>query len=554
MVVISRSRGRWLLAGAGLLAMLACVGLFHTSQPLAAQPATAPATGVKHVPGDAAFFVHLEVNKIWTSKVGEAFRAGKNVDLEKALEELKSKSGISIDMIETATFFVPHVKEPNDFQSQGYFLTLNKPYDRAKVLAAFKKELGEKDEPKDEKGIVYYDKNPRQKIIIDLSNSQRIAFLLNLDEKLLKPQPEAADAVHANAFKLASSGENLATVGVNMLGLPDEIRRDGIPPEARPFQPLLRSDSMSIALSLAGDRLNMTMRFKGADRVKTAEAEKSLAAGSTMLQTLLGFAIKRFEQDKEQDLAKTYLPLAKVGLDALKAAKIQSDGTEASAQIQLPADMPLVPIFEQIIGRPRSAAARSSSQNNLKQIGLALHNYHDVYNGFPPAALCDKKGKPMLSWRVMILPFIEEDGLYKKFKLDEPWDSEHNKKVLESNPMPRVYLLPGSEDAATKSTHYQVFVGKDALFNKVLPVKITQITDGTSNTIMVVTADKAVPWTKPDDLTFVPDGDPRKLLLNEKGGTNVLFGDGSVRFLTEKISLEAIKAMITKNGGEVVSE
>src|SRR5207249_2796575 len=82
----------------------------------------------------------------------------------------------------------------------------------------------------------------------------------------------------------------------------------------------------------------------------------------------------------------------------------------------------------------RIAGRRTVSQNNLKQIGLAMHNYHDTYRHFPPQALTDKNGKPLLSWRVAVLPFIEQDNLYRQFKLDEPWDSEHNRKLLERMP------------------------------------------------------------------------------------------------------------------------
>src|SRR5690606_19908301 len=108
---------------------------------------------------------------------------------------------------------------------------------------------------------------------------------------------------------------------------------------------------------------------------------------------------------------------------------------------------------------------------------------------FPPAALVDKKGKPMLSWRVMILPYIEGNALYEKFKLDEPWDSEHNMKVMKENPMPRVYMTPGKPaNAEDKTTHYQVFIGKGAMFDIVKGGRFQQITDGTSNTIMTATA------------------------------------------------------------------
>src|SRR5438045_1511259 len=73
---------------------------------------------------------------------------------------------------------------------------------------------------------------------------------------------------------------------------------------------------------------------------------------------------------------------------------------------------------------------RLTSSNNLKQIALAFHSFHDTYGGMPAAAICDKAGKPLLSWRVAILPWIEEGALYKQFKLDEPWDSKHNKALL----------------------------------------------------------------------------------------------------------------------------
>src|SRR5438093_7201056 len=78
--------------------------------------------------------------------------------------------------------------------------------------------------------------------------------------------------------------------------------------------------------------------------------------------------------------------------------------------------------------------ARQTSVNNLKQLALAMHNYHDTYGHLPPAALKNKKGKPLLSWRVALLPFVEEDKLYKEFRLDEPWDSAHNKKLLAKMP------------------------------------------------------------------------------------------------------------------------
>jgi RNA polymerase sigma factor (sigma-70 family) len=108
------------------------------------------------------------------------------------------------------------------------------------------------------------------------------------------------------------------------------------------------------------------------------------------------------------------------------------------------------------------AAARAQSRINLKEIAQAMLNYHDTHGAFPTSAIYSKDGKPLLSWRVALLPFLGEDNLYKQFHLDEPWDSEHNKKLLENNV--KVYHIPGYDDWTR--TFYQVFVGEDTIFER----------------------------------------------------------------------------------------
>ncbi len=202
----------------------------------------------------------------------------------------------------------------------------------------------------------------------------------------------------------------------------------------------------------------------------------------------------------------------------------------------------------------REAARRAQCINNLKQIGLAMHNFHSTNDRFPPQAIADKQGKPLLSWRVAILPFIEQAPLFNEFKLDEPWDSPHNKPLLER--MPTIYVIPGSK-AEPGMTFYRGFSGAGAFFDpaKKDGIKIQDVTDGTSNTIAIVEAREAVPWTKPDDRPFDPD--PEKPLPNfgkaHPGGFNALFCDGSVRFLKHTINEMVLRALITRNGGEVVS-
>jgi hypothetical protein len=201
--------------------------------------------------------------------------------------------------------------------------------------------------------------------------------------------------------------------------------------------------------------------------------------------------------------------------------------------------------------------ARTQSQNNLKEMGLAMHNFHSAFNGFPGGAICDAKGKPLLSWRVAILPFVEEVDLYGQFKLDEPWDSDHNKKLLAR--MPRVYRIPGDPATARNETYYRVFTGNGTIFPPknfrngptTIGTRLTDIPDGTSNTFLVVEAGEAVPWTKPDELAY--DADKPLPKLGPTGeGFNAVFADGSAHFLPKTVSEKTLRALVTAAGGETI--
>jgi hypothetical protein len=189
--------------------------------------------------------------------------------------------------------------------------------------------------------------------------------------------------------------------------------------------------------------------------------------------------------------------------------------------------------------------------NDLKMIGLAMHNFASPREGtFPPAAIY-KDGKPVLSWRVAILPYLDQQALYDKFHLDEPWDSAHNKALLDQ--MPAIYASTSDAGAPGHETHYQVFAGPGTLFGGDEGTKIADIRDGTAWTIMVAQAARPVPWTKPEDLPFDPEKPLPEVGGLIDGGFCVGFADGSARFIKLPVDPRVLKALITVNGGEKVT-
>jgi RNA polymerase sigma factor (sigma-70 family) len=227
------------------------------------------------------------------------------------------------------------------------------------------------------------------------------------------------------------------------------------------------------------------------------------------------------------------------------------------------------------------------SMNNLRQLALAIWNYTDTFKRGPTPAIYDKNGKALLSWRVALLPFLGQDKLYRQFHLDEPWDSPHNKQLLKA--IPPIYAPVGGSGREPYATYYQVFVSQTdaergqragtpagaepspsaqqtpnparpaesrrigAAFEKHRSLRLPdELRDGCSKTILIIEAGNPVPWTKPEDLPFAMD-EP----LPQLGGLftdviNAAFADGSVYHLKHDLDEAALRAAITRNGGEAV--
>jgi len=197
------------------------------------------------------------------------------------------------------------------------------------------------------------------------------------------------------------------------------------------------------------------------------------------------------------------------------------------------------------------ASPNTEARMNLTMLGLAFHNFHQEHGHFPASAIRAPDGKPLLSWRVAILPYVEEEELYKLFHLDEPWDSPHNLTLLER--LPAVFA-----DASFKRfdglTRFQVYVGPGTAFDRPDGAAVF-FRDGAAKTVLITEGEQRVPWTKPIDLPFGPEVvlvRPHVRDLCTGKGSWVLSVDGEVHAVPVDCPEEVLRALITRNGGEEV--
>ncbi len=559
-------------AAAALLAGLAAaLGLTAPApRPTAAQPPPAPPlpADLALVPADALGFVHVRLADVWKTDAMKEYRklvekAGPQALA--ALDEQFVPPPSTIDRV-TAVVFPPTRDRLERGQREPVVVAIvsfSAPFDPAKVRAAYLPDVkvqraGGKEYFADEKvgAAVHF---PDNKTLVFGDVKTLPAFLAH---------PAKPDGPLAGALREAAGNHAVsAAVGVQALNLPPQLT-DQVPPDV---QPLLKAEYATLTVDL-GQSATIRGRLVYATEGDARAAEKALKKAADMARVALTKSRQEAEAALYKKDAKGPRPLnelpealgavAALGgintLDELLAdPPVKRDGTALAADATLPTWATgyvalsavsaglLLPAVQKV----REAAARAQSQNNMKQIGLAMHNYHDVNGRLPAAAIVDKKGKKLLSWRVTILPYIEQDNLYKQFHLDEPWDSEHNKKLIPM--MPKTYADP-RQLAGPGETYYKVFVGKDAGFDWVQGRRLpADFPDGTSNTIMTVAAGDPVIWTKPEDIEFDSEKDPPD--LTKPFGT-ILVGlfDGSVRTLNPKISKETLKHAIMRNDGMVL--
>jgi hypothetical protein len=334
-------------------------------------------------------------------------------------------------------------------------------------------------------------------------------------------------------------------------------RQIPLPDEMAIVKPLLNATSATwhatvtdkILVELKGTFINE----KEAEEAREA-AEQLLALASITLN------VAKAEIEKNAMAPKDWRMIFDSAAALRKNAKPQVDGTSLIVKTTAPLPGNAGAFVAEMIVKAGEAAERVKSANNLKQITLALHIFHDNHSTFVTNIHSSgDQPKALLSWRVRLLPYLGQEELFQEFKLDEAWDSDHNKKLI--GKIPKVYLHPKSVVKEPGMTHYRTFAPtRQGEIKSLLPSfpgekwDFAKITDGLSNTIFVAEAADPVIWTKPESLPFDPKGKLPRLGGLFEGGFHVSMGDGSVRFLPNTIKDEKLKAMITANGGEIIRD
>ncbi len=424
--------------------------------------------------------------------------------------------------------------------------------------------FGENEE-QDEKGFKFrvIDGPAEPQIVVHQPDPKTLLLGTKIFVKRMLAQRRAPTSLSTSLASVANGQDALILLSVKSLrpiidGSIDGMA-DQIPPEMATDLKSMTKSTDFMALRLMLDKSEkLQLMASAADDAAVAELEKSL---SNLLAFASAMVVSQAKAAVPEDGSATskaslkYIDRVSTEITAMLTPKrngkrlvLEVEGVENTATIGT-----LVGLLLPAVQAARQAAQRMDSSNNLKQLGLAMHNYESAYRNLPATAILERgTGKPLLSWRVAILPFIEEAALFNEFHLDEPWDSEHNIKLLDR--MPATFKHK-SKKVKPGHTVYVAPVSEETLLRKDELAKFGEVTDGLSNTIMLVEASEtsAVPWTKPDDLDIDPSAPLNGLESNATPGIfQAVFGDGSVRAISISIDANVLNALFTRAGGEVI--
>ncbi len=524
------------------------------------------------VPGDAAGFVHLRVADIWKHEIMRTVRDTVQSAGVKALTAFEKQVYPSPATIDRVSIVLLPPKTDREPPTVVGIVRFSEAIDQAKLLKlhvpnALTAKAGGK--------TLYADRQTELGLHF-ADDKHLVVGPAPMVEAFLARPPVRSGGITPAVESAAKGMAIIASVNIKALPIPPQAFNE-VPENIRP---LLAAERITMTMDLKEASPVVAIRANYATAKAVADAEDALRDAIKIAKVLMTQPRQQLEKalfEKEdagprpaQELPELFGALAGIGAmnqlnTILDNLPIKKDGNDLMVGFTVPKEFSqfagvypvALALMLPAVQKVREAASRTQGANNLKQLGIAMHNYHDA-NGKMATNIYDKNGKPILSWRVHMLPYIEQGPLYQQFKLDEPWDSENNKKLIEK--MPKIFEVPNAKPTKPGMTYYQGIscakgTSPRAFFinDPLARTSFANITDGTSNSIMIAEAAEAVIWTKPDDLVYDPKKDPPKFGGHSANGFNALFGDGSVRFIRDSIDKMVLKALITIDGGEVVN-
>lgn len=510
----------------------------------------APSADLAAVPRDGFAVVSLKASAAWDLPALKPLRdwAAAQTDLP-----VPATVGVGLADLDRVTLYWPAADLRFGVDRPLVLVTTRKPYNEARVVKNVAR-------PDNRPGVARYGS-------VLFAGNRRLTLVdettLALDIGQDRDDGAARSAVLVGqllarrtegplAAALAAAGDHPLVAGLDMAALgrgPLAELGVGFPGYAA----LFKATTATLVADVAdGGAATVTLTLQFPDAAAARRAGPVVEEGAAELARLAGEAAGAEVGPRDEAAKVVYGWLA----GGLKGAKVEVKGPAVVAT----ASAPLEPMVGQLAAKLPASLARAqdeiTAQNNLKQILLGLHNSHDAFGVF--AGDVGPDGKRPWSWRVQLLPFLEEENLSKRLDFTLPWDDPKNKAVLEAAAMPKLFEVPG-RPAPKGHTYWRSFSspkgggGHAWLTRGERGPRVATVTDGLSNTFAVVEAGESVPWYAPDTLTY----DPAKPLppLGAKDAKTFLagMGDGSVRAVPRGTREEVLRAMITRDGGEVVS-
>jgi hypothetical protein len=498
--------------------LLAGLALALAVRPAATAPVPPPPPELEAVPRDTWDFLSVRIGEIYRSDAARSLRAALEGTEEGAI--LSRALGIqSPAAMERLTVF-----RAGPSGEPLVIVTAAKDPDRRQVLEHF----GHAGPSRKTGDVVWYrDEADWTAIAFPDARSFLIGDAAAVEDYLERPRggagPLTAVLRRAVRDKQVVAWADLAGPGGESLR--KMLRAQKLPD----LPPRLRTLT---ALADFRDGLHVDARLNFADAADARDGRSALRQARGPGLKLLG-ELREYLGAPHEDHPLTRAPIELVqgAQAALKAVNPVQDGTDVRLSLRVRSPEPASALISMVFFRTTITAGGlgppPEGDDKLSKIATALLAYHKEHGRLPPHALYSKDGKALLSWRVLLLPHLGEDKLFKEFRLDEPWDGPHNRRLV--GRMPAVFAAGGLGDARP-TTQYQVFVGKGTLFegNEGVALKAAD-----AGTVLAAVAHRRVPWSKPEDLACAADKPlpPLGDSVRASGGLHAALADGRVRLL-----------------------